>query len=163
MELLKSTTSLNYFENTNIILILNQKDIFDKKLQDFKLSFSDNFPIHLASRFFHGNRSIEYKDSIYDPENDVRRKKKRGAFSQANDSSLNKAKENRPNPNEMYIAFDKKKEKDPNYCIGFIKRQFTEILPPRLQKTLRIYVTCAVGTFSSLFFFFLYLFFFWGI
>ena len=128
MELLKNLISLSYFKNTNIILILNEKDIFDDKLTKHKISFLKNFPIHLTQRFYYKNKTKKYNDNIYSLQNEASNGTKKTTSSAFN------------------LSFDKTKEFDPNYCIQFIKQQFTQIVPNNLQKSLRIYITCAIAT-----------------
>ena len=128
MELLKSLVSISYFKQTNFILMLNQKEIFDKKLSTHKVSFVEHFPLHLCERFYWDNRDVDYKDSIYDYNSQSNRKQ-----------------------NTLNIEFDKTQEYNTQYCTTYIKKQFTKILPPHLQKTMRIYITCAVGMLSIFF------------
>ena len=133
MELLKNLVALSYFKNTNIILILNEKDIFDDKLTKHKISFVKHFPIHMTSRFYYKNKSKKYNDNIYN-------------YNNINGNTEANAGGNTKTSNLLNLSFDKTKEYDPNYCIQYIKQQFTNIVPNNLQKSLRIYITCAIAT-----------------
>eukprot|EP01084_Bolivina_argentea_P022970 42748_1 len=54
---------------SNIIIILNKKDIFENQVTKCNISFYEFFPIFLVERFYFKNRNKTYKDTIYDKEN----------------------------------------------------------------------------------------------
>ncbi|ETO06534.1 hypothetical protein RFI_30858 [Reticulomyxa filosa] len=64
-----------------------------------------------------------------------------------------------PQDTTANTEFDVTKNYDSTYIINFLKTQFTLIVPPHLRKSLRIYITCAIGmslSFFPLFFAILY-------
>jgi hypothetical protein len=147
MELLKWLVQVSYFESTNVILILNQKDVFDKKLSERRISFAKNFPLHLTERFYYDNQQKKFpRDGLYEFVHSEEEKKE---MQKHDDQQLQREaqKEMEKQKKSYYhIKFDATKEFDQNYCIEYIKGEFSRILPPKLRKTLRIYITCAIAT-----------------
>lgn len=126
-ELLSNMMKIPQFVNniSNIIVILNKKDVFEKQLKKHNISFYKHFPLFLCKQFHFENRGNQSKENMYCEQNsdlDVIKKK-----------------------NRMQFEFDKAKEFDSEYIIEYIKRQITKILPDALQQKMRIYITSIIA------------------
>ena len=120
LELLEYTSKLYCFKDTAFIILFSGKDLFDKKINRYKISFFDYFIKDYFKYLIQRKKNDEKYKYIQNIQN------------------MGKS-------TELPIPFNKMQEFNSEYCIDFLKQLFHSVLPKNIQKNSGFYTCCAVG------------------